>query len=120
MTSKYREVIMKRIYSLLFFCFVLTLASCSSKPEALIIGKWKSVDGLNMIEFFQDGSVKITGDIASGKKSLEGTFKLVDDQHLKIDGGLGMEFKMEVSQDELILTDPQGKTTKYQKVKWFA
>jgi len=110
---------MKVAYSWLLFCFALALVSCTPKPEAPIIGKWKATDGGSTIEFFQDGTVRIKGDTGFGIKLGDSTFKVLDGGRIKIDGGLGMEFKISVSQEDLTLTDPQGKAWKYKKVKWF-
>lgn len=110
---------MKTTYSFLAFCFVLILASCSSKPESLIIGKWQEIGSANTIEFFQDGTVKITGTTGLGKKSSSGTYKFLDEGRLKLEGGLGIEVRILISNEELTITDPEGKLWKYRKVKWF-
>lgn len=109
---------MKKTYLFLIFCFVFLLASCSSKPEDLIIGKWQKIDGTGTIEFFKDGTVSITGTTGLGKKSGAGTFKFVDDSHLRLEG-LGIVVKISLSQDELTLTDPEGNVSKYRRGKWF-
>jgi len=111
---------MKKTYSLLAFCFVLILASCSSKPESLIIGKWQEIGSTNTLEFFQDGTVKITGTTGLAKKSGTGTYKFIDGSRLKFEGALVMEVKILISSEKLTLTDPEGKVWTYQKIKWFA
>ena len=110
---------MKTIFTLSVFYFVIILASCSSKPENLIIGKWQEMGSNNTIEFFRDGTVKITGPTGFSKKSGTGTFKFVEDGRLRLEGELGIEVRILVSKDELILTDPEGKIWKYRRGKWF-
>ncbi len=105
---------MKRIFTLLALGSLLISASCSSKPENLIIGKWQEIGSNNTIEFYEDGTVKITG-AGLGKESGTGTFKFIDHSRLKLEGVLGMEVKILVSKDELTLIDPEGKTWKYRK-----
>lgn len=109
---------MKKTYFFFIFCFVLILASCSSKPENLIIGKWQKIGSTSTIEFFKDGTGSITGTTGLGKKSGAGTFKFVDDSHLRLEG-LGIVVKISVSQDELTLTDPEGNVSRYRRGKWF-
>ena len=110
---------MKIIFALAGFYFVLILASCSSKPENLIIGKWQEIGSNNTIEFYKDGTVKITGPTGLGKKSGTGTYKFVENSRLKLAGEVEIEVKILVSKDELILADPEGKTWKYRRGKWF-
>lgn len=110
---------MKRIFTLLVLYFLLISASCSSKPENLIIGKWQEIGSNHTIEFYRDGTVKITEPTGLGKKSGTGTFKFVDPSRLKLEGELEIEVKILVSKDELVLIDPEGKSWKYRRGKWF-
>jgi hypothetical protein len=85
----------------------------------LIIGKWQEIGSNNTIEFYRDGTAKITGPTGLGKKSGTGTYKFGENSLLKITGEIEIEVKILVSKNELILVDPEGKTWKYRRGKWF-
>jgi hypothetical protein len=112
---------MKIQYLLIILCLVFALASCAGNPRDLIVGKWQKVDGSDMIEFYQNGTLNIKGTAGLFKKSGTGTYKFIDDGRVKLEmGGSGIEVKITVSKEELTLTDPEGTVLKYRSVKWFA
>ena len=110
-----------RVVSQSFCLLLLTLflVSCSSKPENAILGKWKEIDKTETIEFFKDGTVSV---VDKGM-SMGGNYKFIDDDHLRLElGGLGalagpMVFTVSVSKNELTLTNPQGKVSKYRRAQ---
>lgn len=91
-------------------------SSCS-KPENAIVGKWQEVDGTENAEFFKDGTVSLV----DNGMSLAGNYKFIENDRLRVDlGGVGaligpMIFKVEVSRNELTLTDSKGKVTTYRR-----
>lgn len=117
------------------------LSSCSAGPSSLILGKWEryEIQGTKPlffypagVEFFKDGTASMAGEIGGlsdpppplNALNVVGTFKFVDDKHLRIDpsGASAMllgSFVVEVSvsRDQLILIFPQGETAKYRRVK---
>ena len=110
---------MKKEISLLILLIlsVVMLSACIQKPEAAINGKWEC--GTETIEFFKDGTVII--DSEKDSMSMGGKYKFVDDDRIRIDlGGLGalagpIIYKVSISKDELILTDRDGKASKYKR-----
>ena len=105
---------MRLRYACLAFCVILALAACST-PEKLIIGKWQMLEGFDSIEFFQDGTFAVNGLIGLGGKVGNGTFKFMDEAHLKLEGNVAMEITISISTDNLTITDPEGKVIKYRK-----
>ena len=47
-------------------CVALVLSSCSKKPGAAIIGKWRAQATEEIVEFRKDGTVITTKDITAG------------------------------------------------------
>lgn len=75
---------------LLMFGFVILFTSCSSKPQDRIVGNWQDKDHPSeTIEFFPDGPMncrssftdRATGTTYSGI----GTYKILDETHLKFE-----------------------------------
>jgi hypothetical protein len=97
---------------------VLHLASCSS-TESAIIGKWQEIGGEETMEFFKDGTITGT---ALGM-SFGGKYNFVDKDRIKIElGGIGAivgprVVKVEISGNELSMTDSNGKVSKYRRAK---
>jgi hypothetical protein len=111
---------MKATKFCLAICLILQTISCFSKPENVLLGKWQSIYSNETIELLKDGTVTINNPKG---KSATGDFKLADDEHIRIEfkglRGLGdpVVFKFSVSGDELSLTFPDGKGSKYRRVK---
>jgi hypothetical protein len=87
--------------------------------ETAIIGRWKEIDGSETIEFFKGGTVSIV----DRGKSTAGDYRFLDVGRLRFDlGGIGavagpMIFSASIIGDKLILTDANGKATKYTRIR---
>lgn len=105
----------KSLIICILMVIILFISGCTnlSNPENIIIGKWQEIEGTETIEFYKDGTISIVGDI-----SVNGDYKFIDDNTMRVDfGSLGsLVLKTSVSNDELILTEPDGDVTKYKKV----
>jgi hypothetical protein len=109
-----------KLVGFLAFAFILSLlVSCSSKPEDAIVGKWSEIGGTEKIELFKDGTITVVNkDIIMG-----GKYTFVDKDRIRIElSGLGallgpFVVTVSISGDELTLTMPDGKVTKYRREK---
>ncbi len=114
--------------SLAVLC-VAVAASCTAKPESLMLGKWSrySLQGAQplyfypaTIVFFKDGTVSLVGD-AGMPLTATGNYKFVDRTHMRIHpqgvmlGSVVVE--VAVSRDQLVLTFPMGEVAKYRKLE---
>ena len=106
---------MKAVRFCLVVCFALLFASCSLKPAWDVAGTWEKVDGKETISFSRNGTVTLT----SGLTNVNTSFKFSDAKHLKLDmGSLGtFDVEVHLAKDVLTLTGPDGKISKYHKVK---
>lgn len=106
---------MRRVHWLVFVCLALMLASCSFKQTWGIYGKWKSVEGNEVIEFAKGGVMTLENE----DSLIKATFKLTDPKHMQIYFGtlatLNMEVK--VTDNELTLVHSDGTVSKYVKLK---
>ena len=104
---------MRRVGLTLVAVLLGTLASCSSKPADAIVGKWKQVDGDEVLEFLQDGTLTTTYD-----NSVE-TYRFVDENRMRVEGAGKPTILLTVSitGDELKITFPNGKTTTHRRIK---
>ena len=106
---------MKKLMIMCVFIVGISLISgCigPDKSENAIIGQWKEIDGAETIEFYKDGTISIVGDI-----SVSGDYKFIDDNTIRVDlGFVSLVAKISVSNDELILTEPDGEVSKYKRV----
>jgi len=92
----------------------------AAEPKDLIVGKWEKGEGDKKatLEFTKDGKLKAS----FGPIVIEGTYKLVgpDGLEITLKGPDGKELtqrgKAKVSQNELELIDPQGKSEKFRRV----
>jgi len=106
---------MKAVRFCLVVCFALMFASCTLKPAWDVAGNWEKVDGKETISFSRNGTVTLTG----GLTNLNTSFKFNDAKLLKLDmGSLGTyDLEVHIAKDILTLTSPDGKISKYRKVK---
>jgi len=106
---------MKAVRLSIIVCCVLVLASCSLKPAWDVVGKWQKVDGEETLEFSRNGAVTMV----SGATTFTGTFRFTDAKHMEMNAGsLGIIVtQVTASANNLILTDVNGKVTKFRKVK---
>ncbi|TSA40473.1 MAG: hypothetical protein D4R58_02620 [Betaproteobacteria bacterium] len=110
----------------------LVFVSCSGKPEDAIVGEWRRIDGMEQIIFFKDGTVnEVSQDWMPdlrrplGKtvfsRTKGGSYKFIDTDHMKMDWGSWyagpIVSKVSISADELTLTSPDGKVSKYKRTK---
>jgi hypothetical protein len=105
-----------KVFRLFFIaCLVLLSASCSLKPTWDVVGKWEKVGGKETLEFTRDGMVNYI----NGVVTLNAHYRFTDEKHLKIDlGGLGsLSMKASVAKDAFTLTDSEGKSTEFRKLK---
>jgi hypothetical protein len=113
----------------LSICLVLVLSACGSRPQSLIVGKWKvasaSVGGADAqsateaakaikmtAEFRRDGTAKIT----MFGQTLQGTYKLNGEDELEWTmSGITRKSKVNVTATELDLTDDENRTITYKR-----
>lgn len=74
---------------LLVFGFAILLASCSSKPQDTIVGRWQDKNNPAIIEFFPDGTMNYTSKMNNAVSGQNyggiGAYKMLDADHMKID-----------------------------------
>ena len=93
---------------------VFVVAACQSSPEAAFVGKWQSSDGT--VQFFDDGTVVITGRDLLGEFELTGTYSVIDDENIRLNfSGGAMVNQFTLSGDKLTLVD-QGDATNFTRV----
>lgn len=108
-------------------CVALFLSACGSSPQSLILGKWEvarakvggtevaSPDVVGAIklsaEFSRDGTAKIT----MFGQTLQGTYKLSADELEWTLGGITTKSKVNVTANELELTDDANRTITYKR-----
>ena len=102
------------------FCFAMLaifLVSCSSNSENSIVGKWQKDGGTQAkVEFYKDGSVTAV----AGSNQLSGKYEFLDENRLRIDygGKVGaMIFKMSILENELVLTEPNGRISTFKRTE---
>ncbi len=105
---------MKLVRLIVASLFLVAVFSCSFKPIWDLEGKWKQVDGNQVIEFLQKGRVKIY----NNSSVYEANYSFVDKNHFKISfGDLGaIKVAFKVSGKELTITNPEGKTIRFKKI----
>jgi hypothetical protein len=106
---------MKVVRFCLVLCLVVMAASCALKPSWDVIGKWQKVDGNETIEFARNGNVTIT----TGTNSFSVPYMFSDTKHISVQAGsLGnTKVAVVVEGDLMTLTGPNGKVSKFKKVK---
>ena len=108
-------------------CVALFLSACGSSPQSLILGKWEvagaKVGGAEVAnpdvvgaiklsaEFSSDGTAKIT----MFGQTLQGTYKLNDNELEWTLGGRTTKSKVNVTATELELTDDTNRTITYKR-----
>lgn len=105
-----------KVLTALGLCLTMTalLAGCS-KPENVIIGKWRATGrGRGTMEFLKDGTVVFSGH--------GGHYTFPDDQHIKLDAndGSAAVWGYRIDGDKLFLTTDstgEGKPVELHRVK---
>ncbi len=85
------------------------------EKEKAIVGKWKEIDGTQIIEFFKDGTVSISDE---GQSQMTGEYKFIAGKQIRMMLPLFGAVKAELSnsKDEISLVNPFGKAEKYWKL----
>lgn len=120
--KNYESIKMKRL--LLFVIMGATLlvvftqqGALGSSPEKSIVGNWEEIGGTQAwMEFLKDGNVIAV----AGRQQLAGRYEFLDKNRLRIDygGRIGaMIFKVSISEDGLVLTEPNGNISEFKRVK---
>lgn len=106
---------MKALRLVLVVCLILAAASCSLKATWDLPGKWQQVEGKDVIEFSQNGTMVYS----TGSTAYTLPYKYIDAKELRIDLGIfgTTAVKASLEKDVLTLTDPAGKVVKFAKVK---
>lgn len=107
---------MKTIRFLLALAFVMVaLAACNANQSAGLIGNWQKENGNETIAFSPDG--KLT--MVNGPATITTSYKLEGQE--KLQANLGVfgtgTVKFSLSKDILTLTDANGESSKYSRVK---
>lgn len=117
------------------------LASCSANPEDPIVGKWSmnTRGEIKTMEFFRDGTFQVVDKTEEDERDLfstkmtkmwktdtwGGNYKFIEKNRIKLTD-IGLESpnpggsivdEISISQDELILTTPDGTMSKYKRMK---
>ena len=110
-------------------CVALFVSACRSSPQSLILGKWEvesaKVDGTEVAsatavgraikmtaEFSRDGTAKMT----MFGQTLQGTYKLSPENELEWTmNGTTTKNKVNVTANELEVTDDANRTIKYKR-----
>src|SRR5580704_14020227 len=106
------------------------VSACGSSPQSLILGKWEvagaQVGGVDdagaaaagkaikmSAEFDRDGTAKVT----MMGRTLQGTYKINGGNELEWTmGGITTKGKLNVTSNELDVTDDQNRTIKYKRL----
>jgi uncharacterized protein (TIGR03066 family) len=118
---------MRTLRPLLTVGLVLALVGVTfaqPKPQELILGKWQATekqDGKEVkltLDFAKDGKLSARIEFEGAAFNVNGTYKVIDPDNLEVTvDGNTQKSKMKVSDKELTTTDPQGKSTKFTRVK---
>jgi len=106
---------MKVLRLFLALCLMVAASSCALKPSWDVVGTWQKEDGSETIEFARNGTVTV--------KTMNATFTVPymfsDTKHISVHvGSLGStKVAVAVQGDEMTLTGPNGKVSKFKKVK---
>jgi len=109
-----------------FACVALFLSACGSSPQSLIVGKWEvaKAGGVDLgssevgkaikmsAEFSKDGTAKLT----MLGQTLQGTYKVNGENQLEWTmSGITTKSKLNVTANELELTDAANRTVTYKR-----
>jgi hypothetical protein len=107
----------KHFYLGALICFLL--AGCGQSAQQQIIGKWQKADGSGIIEFHSSGDISLAEGVG---KTATGKYEFLDSNTLKIQASTSVSSDtsintVQVSEDSLTLTGPDGTTAKYKRVE---
>jgi len=97
---------MKLAYSFLVVFLMFFLVSCAKGLEKNILGKWQETDGLEIVEFLKDGTLKISRD---GMLSLA-SYQFMNEKYINIkfntwegEDSKPYTARIEIRENELVL-----------------
>jgi Lipocalin-like domain (DUF4923) len=100
------------IFFVVAVCVMLFLCACGSSPQNLILGRWEADSAMKVTaEFSNDGTAKLT----MFGQTLQGTYKLSGDELEWTLNGKTTKSKVNVTANELELTDSAHRTIKYKR-----
>jgi type IV pilus assembly protein PilA len=107
----------KRIWNTaICLALLLVVSACKGSPESELVGNWYEIGGEEHIQFFQDGTIVI-----SGEGNYSGDYSILDEKTMRIDlGGLGaltgpLIAEYEIAGEILSLRSSGGDTDRYTK-----
>jgi len=95
---------------------LITSPAGAASIETAILGKWQEVGGITQMEFLEGGYILAV----AGRQQLSGKYEFLNKNRLRIDygGNVGaMIFEVSISGDEVVMTEPNGKVSKFKKIK---
>ncbi len=106
---------MKAVRLSLVLCLVVLASSCALKPSWDVIGKWQKIDGIETLDFARNGTVAIM----VGTTTYTVPYVFSDTKHISVQvGSLGStKVSVAVEGDIMTLTGPNGKVSKFKKIK---
>lgn len=93
-------------------------ADRDGKPQDLIVGTWQPSDSdFVRLEFSKDGKLKVVSTVG-GSKTLEGTYRFVDDQTVAVSlpSGNMQSLAVRVSKHELFTRDERGSVSQMKRL----
>ncbi len=94
------------------------LVSCTSKPEDLCLGKWRTDDGTAQVELLEGGKILIT----ERHVLVHGKYAFLDKDRIKVEldgyehvGGPPV-ITVAITRDEMTWTYPNGEVLKYKRM----
>jgi uncharacterized protein (TIGR03066 family) len=101
------------------------MIGCAAKPQDLIVGKWETTDlmgKLQTAEFNKDGTVTMPLKIPIANIRLDGKYKFLDNERVEFEYTVWGKTekttrKVAVTQETLTLTEDDGKSQLFKRVK---
>jgi hypothetical protein len=107
---------MRKVGFVLVCCLALFLSSCgSSQYKDSIVGKWQSTTTPAVMELTKDG--KVNAGPMSGTYTLDSSDNLRVTTNKPVKGNTRFQSKVEIKNDMMTLTDPDGTKTTWKRVK---
>jgi hypothetical protein len=110
------EEMMKAARLTFVVLLALFLFACSSRSEDRMVGKWQQVDGTQVMQFFNNGTLIVS----DRGKSMDGVYKILSDGRVRLEigdpsKGVNMLWEVSVSPNELSFSAPTGKLLRFRK-----
>jgi hypothetical protein len=103
----------KRVIQSSIVVLAMLITVACSKSQDPIVGKWQDVEKAQIVEFSKDKKLSV-----SGKGfSMTGSYEITDGR-VKVDfeGGLSTTLTVNITGDELAITDQNGVISRYKRV----